>query len=199
MTMHLPDPPISVVTGPTTEPLTLAEAKLHLRVDYTDDDALITSLIAAARQQCELEARRSFVTQTFKLEMASWPMGALRLPRPPLVAVTAITYIDAAGVTQTVAAANYRVYAGEAALLLLDTNGSWPSEQLAPGPAITITYTAGYGAAASVPDRYKAAIKLLISHWYEQREAGVVGAGVTATPLPFGVDRLLLADRGGWL
>ena len=101
----------SVVTQPTAEPVSLAEAKLHLRVDGDDEDVLIALQIAAVRQQVELEARRTLVTQTLAARLEFWPLyDRLALPQPPLQSVTHIKYTDEDGVLQTVSSIDYVVY-----------------------------------------------------------------------------------------
>jgi len=188
-----------VVTAPTEEPVTLSEAKLHCRVDGSDDDALLSSLIAAARAACEVLARRAFVTRTLDYRLASWPAGrSIVLPLPPLVSVTSIAYTDEDGVAGTVPSTDYVVYSQvEPGLIVLKPVASWPAATLMPGPALVVRYVAGFGAAAAVPAEYKHAIKLTVGHWYENREAVVVGAMVAK--LPLAVKDLLTQDRVSWV
>src|SRR5438094_4704069 len=102
----------SLVTGPATEPITLAEAKAHLRVDFTDDDALIAALITAAREAAETFMRRAILPQTWDLLLdgecgaAFGPLVAVTeieivIPRPPLIAVSFVKYTDLGGAVQT--------------------------------------------------------------------------------------------------
>lgn len=189
---------VTVYTAPVTEPVTLAEAKEHLRVDFAADDAYIAGLIAAAREQVELVSRRALVTQTLELRLHCWPDGySLALPRSPVQSVTSITYTDYTGAAGTMTASDYLLYTQtDPAIVVLKPNKSWPSASLMPGPSICVRYVAGYGAATAVPMRYRQACLLLIAHWYEQREPGLVGTIYTA--LPNAVDALLLADRGSY-
>ena len=99
---------VSVITPPATPLVPLADAKAMLLVDHTADDALITTLIAAATIEAQGVAARSFVTQTLLLSLDAWPAdGAVRLPFPPLATVTSVKYFDADNVEQTIAAADY--------------------------------------------------------------------------------------------
>lgn len=191
---------LRVTTGPTDEPVTLAEFKAHQRIDGTDEDDLCGSYIVTARTLCELQARRSFVTQTLQLRLEEWPSCAyIRLPRPPLQSVTSVTYVDSAGSTQTLSSGDYTVDGGgEPGRIWLAYGKSWPTETLRPGPAITITYIAGYGAAAYVPPIYKHAIQLTAGHFYENREEVTMLPGLTVTRLPMGVQALLDVDRGAF-
>lgn len=186
------------VTAPSAEPVTLAEAKLHLRVDGTDEDDYIASLITVARITCELEARRAFITQTFDLFRECWPEDELWIPRPPLQSVTSLSYTDYTGnVTTLVANTDYLVDANSEPGRILPAYGKfWPTAILQPGAAIKVRFVAGYGQAAQVPATYKHAIKLLVGHYYENREEVIVQAGVSAVRLPRAVDSLLLIDRG---
>lgn len=187
----------TVVVQPTEEPVSLDEAKLHLRVDGSEEDDYIAGRITAARIACELEARRAFVARTLDLFLECWPARALKLPQPPLVSVTSITYTDDQGNTTTVSASDYVVYAGvEPGLIILKPTASWPSVALMPGPSIVVRYVAGYGTAADVPAIYKQAMLLTIGHMYENRESVVVGT--IATQLPDAVSQLLSLDRVSW-
>ena len=188
----------SVVTPPSAEPVSLIEAKAHLRVDGDDEDALITLQISAVREQVELEVRRSLMTQTLAVRLAEWPYAdRLTLPQPPLQSVTHIKYTDDDGTLQTMAASDYIVYAEpEPGHVMLKASTNWPSADLQPGESIVITYVAGYGGATAVPARYKQAILLWLGHWYENRESVVVGT-ITGE-LPMAVRALLDVDRGNY-
>lgn len=184
---------VAVITGPAVEPVTLTEAKLHLRVDHSTDDTLITSLIVAARQYVEDVTWRALVTQTLEVTLDDWPDGEmLVLPRPPLASVTSVKYVDSDGTETTWAAGNYQVVTqGTPGRLVLAYGVSWPSVTLRAANGITVRYVAGYGLAAAVPDLLKTAIKLMVGHWYENREATVVAAGTVATELPLAVQSIL--------
>lgn len=191
---------LRVTVQPAEEPSSLNELKAHLRIDGSDEDNLLAGYLTAARIQCELEARRAFVTQTLQLKLETWPCkDRLALPRPPLQSVTSIGYIDVNGGSNTVSASDYIVDAnGEPGHIYLAYGATWPSTTLQPGPSITITYIAGYGDPEDVPQTYKQAIQLLAGHYYENREAAVIGQGYTPTVVPMAVAALLMTDRGGW-
>lgn len=191
---------LRVTVDPVEEPITLNELKAHLRIDGTDEDQLLGIYLTAARQQCEHESRRAFVTQTLKLQLEQWPHGdRIALPRPPLQSVTSIVYTDVNGNSNTVSTSEYIVDTdGEPGHIYLAYGKTWPSTTLRPGPSITITYVAGYGEPEGVPATYKQAIQLLAGHYYENREAVVIGQGFTPTIVPMAVTSLLMTDRGGW-
>ncbi len=185
---------LTVTTPPATEPVTTAEAKSHCRVDIATDDTLIDGLIEAAREYAEVITRRAFITQTLLLTLDSFPTEIL-LPRPPAITIgaTDLKYTDIDGAEQSLAAANYTIdNKTEPARVVLSATGSWPSTQSVVN-AVRITYTAGYGAAAAVPQAIKQAILLLVGHWYENRESTVSGTIIKS--IPDGVDALLWAYR----
>jgi uncharacterized phiE125 gp8 family phage protein len=181
-----------ITTEPTIEPITLTEAKLHLRVDGTDDDALITSLIKAARQLCEEYQNRAYITQTITWKLDGFPCE-FTVPRPKLQSVTSIKYIDANGTQQTLVSSIYDVdIYSEPARIVLAYGQVWP---LLRGDinSVEVIFKAGYGDTADkVPDRIKAAIKLLIGHLYEHREDV---STLKHESVPFGVTSLLSVDR----
>lgn len=188
---------VRIVVQPTEEPVSLDEAKLHLRVDGTEEDDYIAGLIKAARESCELEARRAFVTRTLDLSIPCWPDYVLGLPLPPLVSVTSISYTDADGNVSTVSTSTYAVNTNvEPGLLIRKPSASWPSVNLMPGPSIVVRYVAGFGTAADVPAVYKQAMLMTIGHMYENRESVIVGT--IATKLPDAVSKLLSMDRVSW-
>lgn len=149
---------LRLVVPPATEPVTLEEAKPHLRVDGTEEDSLISALIVAARQKAEEYTRRAFITQTWELALDS-ACGVLYLPRPPVQAVEAVT-LDGEGV----APENYALVGPEALHVKV------PLYAVNPG-GVVIRYKTGYGDAASdVPQAIRQAILMLVAHMYEARE-----------------------------
>ena len=98
------------VITPPTEPVTLADARLHLRVTDTAEDALIGVWITAAREACEHYTQRSIGSQTLELRLDEFPDGAIDLPRSPVTAITSLKYIDTNGTEQNASA--FRVHTG---------------------------------------------------------------------------------------
>ena len=182
--------------APAAPVVTLAEAKLHLRVEHDAEDTLIERIVAAATERAEEIQLRAFVTQTFRLGLSRFPSGRIiRLPRPPLQSVTSITYTDANGAEQTLPASDYRVdTAAVPGRVILNRSAAWPSIADEPD-AVKVTYVAGYGATGpSVPEEQRAAVLLFVGHLYESREAITVGTGPTFK-LAFGPEYLLWPDR----
>jgi len=189
---------LRLITPPTSEPLTLQEVKTHLRVDGEADDSLINSLILSARQYAEKFQSRALLTQTWELTLDHFPAMPFRLPLPPLQSVDEISYTDYAGNTTVIDAADYVVDTASFLGRIDHAFGKyWPSVTLRPINGVKITFTAGYGdTAADVPDMTKQAMKVLIGHWYENRQA-IVFTGTNSTPqeIPFAVTALLTMDR----
>ena len=164
------------ITDATVEPVTLAEAKLHLRVDVADDDALITALITAARQRAEFITQRSLISTTWELAQDGFA-DCLQLQYPRVIAVTALTYLDSLGTLQTLAPSEYIVDAtSEPGKVVLGYGKSWPSTYAVPN-AVKVRYTAGYGAtAASVPLAIRQWMLIVIGSLYANREGAMSNA-----------------------
>jgi uncharacterized phiE125 gp8 family phage protein len=175
------------ITPPAAEPLTLAEAKLHLRVDadLTDDDTLISALIVTARQQAEHRTGRAMVTQQWRYSVDTFPADSLELPLPKLQSVQSVSYLDNNGTRQALANTEYDVITDELVGRIIPAYGkSWPSCREHPG-SVRVDYTCGYGAAADVPQSIKAWMLLAIATWYENREALTAGQPVAELPRCF--------------
>lgn len=188
---------VEVTSSPAVEPLTVAEAKAHLRVDHTTDDSYIESLIKAARVTCENLQNRAYITQTRKLYLDDFPgvNCPIELPFAPLQSVSSLTYVDTDGTTQTWASSNYQVDAKAQPGTLEPVDGvTYPLVYPNKRNAVIITYICGYGAtSASIPESMRHAMRLLISDWYNQREDTVIGNIVNS--IPMGVEALLWQDR----
>jgi uncharacterized phiE125 gp8 family phage protein len=182
-----------VTTSPTTEPISLAEAKLHLRVDHSTDDDLITDLIKVAREWCEAYEGRAYMTQTITAYMDRFCGDVIALPHPPLLDVSSVKYQDVGDTQQTLSTSIYNVdTTAEPGRIILAYSKTWPTT-LPEENAIEIVYTAGYNETADntddVPSRVKSAIKLIVGHLYENRENSIVG--VSAQNIPMGAKSLL--------
>lgn len=186
---------LKLITAPTVEPVTLAEAKLQCRVDLDDDDALIVGLIVSAREWCEAHDWRAYLTQTYELWLPNWPIGtAIQLPRPPLASVTKVEYYDTADMKYTLGTSIWTTDTiSIPGAVQLKYNQVWPSTVLREYNAICVTYVAGWDSPADMPQRIRQAILLLVGHWYENRENSTVGA--VNRSIEFGVLSLLNIDR----
>jgi len=160
-------------TAPALLPVTLAEMMLHLRVDETAENDLVSSLIDAATKYVEEITRRQFLNATYVWTLDRFT-SVLRPPRAPLSSVTSIAYTDTAGDSQTVTASDYVVdKASEPGRIVEAVGEVWPTTRQIID-AVTVTFIAGYGAtAASTPEGIKAAIKLYVADLFEHREANI--------------------------
>jgi len=187
---------LHLVTAPTIEPVLLDEAKRQCRVEVADDDALIAGLIVAARQYVEVATRRPLMRQTWDWKFDGFPScDRLTLPLPPVSSVTSITYIDAAGDSQTWSSALYTTdfpsgpWAQKASIEPI-YGGVWPGTQSVIN-AVTVRFVCGYGTtAATVPESLRHAIKMLVAHWYDQRYPVQIGTGSSVTTIPLAIDAL---------
>jgi len=176
----------------------LAEAKAHCRIEVTDDDALVTALIVAARVTAEQYCNRAFINQSWKQVFDSYDLSQLRsqiqLRKNPVVSITSVTGYASDG-TPTVAAAPDYFISGDRVILTMGS--SWPAFGRE-FDALEIVFVAGYGAGGgNVPGPITQAIKMLVAHLYENREAG--GDPIVSEryehEIPFGVRAILQPFR----
>lgn len=187
---------VRTIIAPTVEPVSLSDAKVHLRVDHADEDALISACIKAAREQAETITGRTLITTTLLLTLDAWPDSvAIELPRGPVQSVSAVAYVDVDGTVQTLLGTAYALdNAGDDSphYLLPAYGTAWPAARDTAN-AVTVTYVAGYGAAgSSVPGPVRQWLLLALGEMYAHREATVTGT--ISTRLAF-VDRLLDCAR----
>jgi uncharacterized phiE125 gp8 family phage protein len=201
---------VSIITQPTVEPVSLEEAKLYLRVDATSEDDLVSSLIQAAREYVETHTRRTLVYTTYRYTLDTFPgwyglnftSQPIELPKYPVAQTSAagaysyamprVRYYDEDGVQQTLTYADDDFdlsLSDSPAKLQLYPGDYWPSTEIGRASAVEVDFVAGYGpTAASVPESLKTVIKLLIGHWFENRQAVAPGFGAE---VPLAVDSIL--------
>lgn len=182
---------------PVSEPVSLAEAKRHLRVIHEDEDSLIRGLIRAAREFCEEWNNRTYLTTTWQDVFSKWPSGReIELQRPPLQSVTSITYRDTDDAEQTLAPSIYTVSTNRTpGVVRLNKNESWPSLSCDHPEPVVVTFVAGGTTRASVNHKVKQAILLLVGHWFMNRES-ITSRGTTKE-VEQGVQALLALDSWG--
>ncbi len=170
--------------------MSLAEAKLHLRVDVDDDDALISSIITAARQAAETLTGRQLMTARWKLVLDAFPYHAIFVAKCPVQSIVSIQYLDMNNIGQMLPSSDYVVEtACEPARITPVFGKTWPPTLPQIG-AVTVTFDAGYGAASAVPEGLKSWIKLRVGSLYAHREEMSILMRGRIDPLPF-VDGLL--------
>lgn len=179
----------AITAEPVVEPVTLQQAKDHLRVVFDDEDDYISSLIVAARQMAEGRTNRTITQRIREQAFSHW--CAMKLLKPPFVSVESVSYFDADGVEQVLSPDNYAVSTRrEPASVSLagDARSSAPS-LASQEEAVIVRYTAGYPV-GEVPAPIVQWMLLQIGSMYEHRESVI--AGVSVTPLPEMYERLFL-------
>ena len=183
-----------LLAGPAEEPVSLVEAKAFLRLDAGAEDALVTTLIAAARLHVEGTTGRALVRQSWRAVLDAWPAErVVRLPVAPLLELTEIRVFDEQDDEHVIGLGQFQAETGvaPARVLLPGTVAGMPvlRERL----GIEIDYVAGFGDAADVPRDLRQALLALVAHWFEHRDLGVVaGSGAV---MPAGFDRLVAGYR----
>lgn len=169
-----------------------ADAKDHLRVTASDDDYLVSGILAAAIDAVGEMSGRVLAQETWELSLAS-ATGDVPLPKGPVIAVTGISYYDTSDVLQAATVADFYLFKDDDKAVLRPKPGkSWPGT-ITRDDAIKITFTAGYTA---IPPALRSAVLLMLAHLYENREATITGA--TVAQLPLGVESLVSLYRLGW-
>ena len=166
---------LTKVTDPTTLPLALNDLKDHLRIerdelDYDDD---LTLLIWTARDFIESDCHVTLINTQYTAIWDDWPSDRLCIPNWPIVTVDSIAYVDTGGDTQTWSSSLYRTSLVQVpATIIPAITEDWPDLEADAIDAVTLTFTAGYGTAATdIPNQIQTMIKLLASHWFKHREA----------------------------
>jgi uncharacterized phiE125 gp8 family phage protein len=172
-----------MTSGPAAEPVTLQEAKAHLRIDHAAEDVLISSLILTSRLHIEAALDLALIDQNWMLQLDTWPgSGSLEIPLSPLKAVSAVRVKDGAGGTITIAPQSYIVDTASRPPRIVFEPGSRPRPGVR-AAGIEAEFTAGFGAEPShVPAPLRHAILMLVAHWYDNRDAPEPGLPAARIP-----------------
>ena len=166
---------VTKLTDPTTLPVSLSDVKDHLRIeqDEIDLDNDLTELLRAASAYVEAEIHATLITTQFMAVWDCFPADAIKIPGWPVASIDSITYTDTDGATTTLSSSLYRTKLVQTpAMIIPAISEDWPDTLADSVDAVTVTFTAGYGAAATdVPYMIRAMIKLLVAHWFKNREA----------------------------
>lgn len=184
---------LTLVTAATDRPVDLTTAKGWLRVDLSDDNALIDDLIADATAQFEQDTACAILTQTWDYTLDGFPdQPCIVLPVLPLVSVTSITYTDSAGGATVWPSNKYLVDASSRPGRIVPAYGeTWPSFTPRPINAVAIRFVAGWATPADVPPSISRAILTLVAHWFENREAINATPGAFPRDTPYAYGRLM--------
>jgi uncharacterized phiE125 gp8 family phage protein len=183
-----------LTSGPAVEPVTVAEAKAHLRVDGTAEDVLISSLILTSRLHIEAALGLALITQSWRLLLDQWPKGmSVELPMRPVQSIGSVT-VYGADLTPVVLAATDYILEGQGVPPRLTRTGPFWPPALRAASGIEIVFTAGFGAAATdVPAPIRHALMMLIAHWYEHRDP--IEIGTAEANIPASISELLMPYR----
>jgi len=183
---------ISQTTPPATEPISLAEAKSHARIDSSDEDTLLGIYITAARQAYEAVSGLALITQTWTQYHDCWFGGEISLMRNPVASVSSVKYYDADNAQQTFSSANYFVDTfSTRARIVLAPNVSLPSTYDRPN-VWEIEFVCGAATAEAID---KQILQLIVADWYELRQSPVGSFVPETMKIPFAVQNLIIQRR----
>ena len=189
---------LELVTAPTALPVSVTEAKAQMRVDTSDDDALIGRLVDVAVSYVDVQGAlgAAMITQTWAQWLGQSP-GTVTLLLGPVQAVTAVKYYDTDNALQTDTLSNYNALGTSTRTIVAPKPGfNWPTTYQR-DDAIKIEYRIGYGdASTDVPENIRHAMLMLIAFHYENRETELIGT--ISKTLPFGFEEMLGQSRNHW-
>lgn len=190
---------LTLITKPTSEPVTVAEAKFHCKIEDTDHDTYIGALITVAREYAESYQNRAIATQTWLLTLDDFPCGPIFIPMANLQAVNSFEYLDQDGMlSQLEEDTNFVVdiYSHPGRISPVQ-NTFWPTSNRQPGN-VHIEFDCGYVVdedTDQIPQATKQAILLLVAHLFETRQP--IATGTIVAKIPFAVDALLDMNKIG--
>lgn len=176
--------------------VTLEQAKHNCSIDDDDHDTVLADLIAQATDYCQERTDVSLLTETWQMTLDAFPRAKwIDIPRWPLQSIESVTYIDTNGDSREIAPEQFavRIDHNGRGRVALKNWAAWPTTARTPD-AVAITFRSGWPAAANVPPQWSRIVLMLVTWWFEQREAGVVGT-ITGQA-PFGVEALLRSAAG---
>ena len=186
------------VTAPTEQPVTVADAKRHLRVEHSDDDLLIQRLIETAVAFVDVKGAlgKAMITQTWAEWFAPNP-SEITLSLGPVQSVSSISYYDTDNALQTATLSNFYVLGPSTRTVIKPKSGyTWPTT-FTRDDAIKVQYVIGYGDSfTDVPSTVRHAILMLVSHYYENRENELIGT--ISKTIPFGFEALIDSERSSF-
>ncbi len=167
----------------------------------TEEDDLLEDYISAAREFLETQTKQVFCESSFEIFLNEWPLnGRVEFPISPIISIVSFEYIDANSAYVAIDPTSYFEALYDAPPYLIYGSAGWPSVNCRPG-AIRLEVRAGYASAGSpsdairVPHMAKQAIKMLVGHWYENRETVATTPGVIPASVPLGWDDLIYPLR----
>jgi len=170
-----------IVTQPASEPLSLEEAKDHLRVTGSEEDSLINNLITAVRNEAENYLNRVLITQVWDLYLDSFPAYSITLNKTPVQSVTSIKYYDGDNSLQTWAATDYDIDHYSEPANIFPAFGKYFPVSSGRINSVIVRMTCGYGDSGDVPDAIKSGMLMYLTYLYDNR------GDATTTGIPHAV------------
>ena len=172
-----------LTAAPTVEPITVGQAKAHLRIDHDEEDTFLTSLISTSRLQIEAALDLALITQSWSWRFDSWPGGhEVQLPLWPVQSVDTVRTACKCEAFLAKSADEFILDGTSKPARLISKSGAWPQPGI-PALGIEIAFKAGFGDAANdVPEPIRQALLMLVAHWYEHREPLEIGTEATSIP-----------------
>ena len=187
--------PLQLRAGPATEPVSLNEAKMVLRIDGTDDDILIASLITAARIYIETTIGKILITESWSFFKDHWPTKqVLHLPLSPLQSIDEIRFHHQDDTHTVLGEETYvtDLISNKARIKFLEP--SPPAGSARQFNQLEVQFTAGFGnSETDVPEDLRRALLMLTAHWFEQREP--IGFGGSFNEIPTTISALLASYK----
>lgn len=172
-------------------PVSLADAKAHLRVTDSAEDALITAMVAAACGLVAETAGRVLSAETWEICDTGYS-GWVEVPVSPVTALSAVSYLDGTGAEVAATVGDFTLTVSDDRVFVGPRPGkAWPTPGVVRPDAVRVRVTAGY---TTLPPELKQAILLAVGHNYRNREA--VGEAMAELPLAFA--SLVNVHRLGW-
>jgi len=183
-----------LTAAPAVEPVTVDEAKAHLRIDHGDEDVLLGSLIATSRLHIEAALDLALITQSWSWRLDAWPdTTVVPLPMRPVQSIEAVRVRASDGSVELLTSEQFILDDATLRPRLLSASGAFPRPGV-PALGIEVAFTAGFGSTAGeVPPPIRQALLMLVAHWYENRES--VELGGASTRIPDTVSSLLAPYR----
>lgn len=156
---------LRLITPPAVEPVSVNDIKQALRIDHTDDDVILVTHVASAREFVERRIQSQVAVKTWEFVIDAFPEAEIALPLRPVSSVTSIKYDDVGGVEQTVNPSTY-VLDNVSRDHWVFTSSSWPVA-MDSFNSVRVRFVAGYSDPTLIPPSIKAAIILKTKELYD--------------------------------
>lgn len=189
--------PLQRIVAPTQLCVTVPQARLHCRVDGTNEDLLIVGMIRAATREAEGLCQRAAMQQTWRLSLDCFESQCLQLRMPPVTAVDAVRYAEAStGVMTTLAPSAYQVELshGMYGRIAPAVGVWWPATRAGQLGAVQVDFKAGWATTGEVPELFAQWVLMRVGAYYENREAWTQGRAIERNEF---IDQMLMDFRTG--